>query len=52
MEYIEKETIEDRRIALKLFRDAKAKYSLAMHYGHMDACDKYFEIFDLLDEYK
>jgi len=52
IEYVENETIEDRRIALKLFRDAKAKYSLAMHYGHNDACDKYFEIFDLFDQYK
>ena len=52
MEHAEQDSFEDKRIALKLFKDAKAKYSLAMHYGHVDACDKYFEMFDLLDKYK
>lgn len=52
LEALERDTNEDKRIALKLFRDAKKKFSLAMHYGNTDACDKYFEIFDLLDEYK
>ena len=51
MEHIEKDTLEDKNIALRLFKGAKTKYSLAMNYGHLDACDKYFEVFDLLDEY-
>lgn len=42
----------EREVCIKLLKDAKNKYSLAMNYGHVDACDKYFEIFDLFDIFK
>ncbi len=52
IELIERDSYEDKLKGFKLFQDAKKKYSLAMHYGHTDACDKYFEIFDLIDKYR
>ena len=46
IEHLKKNSYEDKRIALRLFKDAKCKFSLAMSYGKLEACDKYFEVFD------